>query len=133
MTEGKLAGLRLHVDHHSGRPGLPFRYVSAGDLPWPASTLVAVDHRAYATPAVTDERWRTLVGRPELKGVKGTAVAIIAAEAVGQPTHFIPILLACGLVLGAMLVGLEQRVRIAPYLCARCSWPHVRHRDAIIL
>lgn len=71
-------------------PGLPSYYVSEGDLPRPASTLVALNHRAYATPAVTDERWRTLVGRPELKGVKGTAVAIIAADAVGQPSHFSP-------------------------------------------
>jgi hypothetical protein len=70
--------------------GLPDSYVSDGDLPRPARTLLAVDHFAYAMLAVTDGRWRELVGQPSLKGVKGSPVAIIAAEAVGQLSEFIP-------------------------------------------
>lgn len=70
--------------------GLPDYYVSEADLPRPARTLVPVNQRAYAMPAVTDERWRTLVGDPVVKGIQGIAVAIIRAESVQTPTQFVP-------------------------------------------
>ncbi|MDQ2667464.1 MAG: hypothetical protein M3Z05_15825 [Gemmatimonadota bacterium] len=38
---------------------------------------------------MTEARWRELVGQPSLKGVKGSPIPIIAADAVGHPT-FIP-------------------------------------------
>ena len=47
--------------------GRPDEYLSEADVLRFTSTLIAVRHPAYAHPAVTDERWRTLVGRPELK------------------------------------------------------------------
>jgi hypothetical protein len=70
--------------------GRPDWYVSEADLSSTAPTIYAVRQPAYATLAITDSRWRTLVGRRELKGIKGSPIAIIAAEAVQRPTSFVP-------------------------------------------
>jgi hypothetical protein len=72
------------------RSGQPDWYVSEASLPSPSRSLVAVRQWPQAILAVTDERWETLVGRQELKGIQGTAIAVIAPEAVQQPADFIP-------------------------------------------
>jgi hypothetical protein len=64
--------------------------VSEADLPQPPRTLVAVNQRPHVTLAVTEARWRELVGQASLKGVKGSPILIIAADAVGHPAKFIP-------------------------------------------
>jgi hypothetical protein len=61
--------------------------VSEADLPNPARTLLVVDQWTHAALAVTEARWRELVGQPSLKGVKGTPIPIIAVDAVGHPTY----------------------------------------------
>jgi hypothetical protein len=66
--------------------GGPDTCVSEADLPQPPRTLIAVNHWPHATLAVPEARWRELVGQPSLKGIKGSPIPIIAAEAVGHPT-----------------------------------------------
>lgn len=70
--------------------GWPDYYVSEADLPQPRRTLIAVGSIDFGVLAVTDDRWRELVGQPGLKGIKGTAIAVIAPERVGQSTKFVP-------------------------------------------
>jgi hypothetical protein len=70
--------------------GWPDYYVSEADLPQPSQTLLTVGRAGFTTLAVTDDRWRELVGQPGLKGIKGTAIAVIAPDRVGQPTKFVP-------------------------------------------
>jgi len=70
--------------------GGPDDSVSESDLPQPPRTLIAVDKWPHATLAVTEARWRKLVGKPSLRGIKGSPIPIIAADAVGQPAKFIP-------------------------------------------
>jgi type II secretory pathway component PulF len=70
--------------------GGPDDSVSEADLPQPPGTLIAVDQWTHAALAVTEARWRKLVGKPSLRGIKGSPIPIIAANAVGQPSKFIP-------------------------------------------
>ena len=68
--------------------GKPDGYVAERDMPVPARTLVAVGPWAYAGLAVTPERWKELVGKPGMRGIKGSPISIIAEEAVERaPTY----------------------------------------------
>jgi hypothetical protein len=48
----------------------PDNSVSEADLPHPPHTLIGVNQWTHAALAVTEARWRELVGQPSLKGVR---------------------------------------------------------------
>ncbi|CAN5179025.1 hypothetical protein BH09GEM1_BH09GEM1_46620 [soil metagenome] len=72
---------------NSGR-GKPDKYVSQRDLPKPARPLMAIGPWAMARLAVYPARWKELVGKPGMRGIKGDPVAIIAESAVERRPHF---------------------------------------------
>lgn len=73
-----------------GKRGKPDSYVSERDLPVPPRPLLAVGPMAYATLAVSRERWTELVGKPGMRGIKGSPVAIIAESAVERRPRWQP-------------------------------------------
>lgn len=61
--------------------------VSEADLPNPPRTLVAVNQWTRATLAVTESRWRELLGQPVLKGITGPPAPAERLRATSLPTQ----------------------------------------------
>ena len=70
--------------------GKPDEYVSERDLPEPPRPLVAIGPWAMARLAVPRKRWKALVGKPGMRGIKGSPVAIIAESAVERRPRWEP-------------------------------------------
>ena len=68
--------------------GKPDRYVSERDLPVPSRPLVAVG--PWSDLSVPLKRWKELVGKPGMRGIKGSPVAIIAESAVERRPRWQP-------------------------------------------
>ena len=62
--------------------GAPSAFVSARDLPDPMPSLIAIGRWSRSVPAVSEEHWAQLAGRPGMKGVDTSRTAIVEESVV---------------------------------------------------